>query len=183
MGWNGLTAGRIAMVQPMRQFTATDEPAAADWVALSRRLRRIAGALTRDDDAADDLVQQTLVTLLARAPEQATNVGYARTTLVRLWLDQQRAWRRWIARLMRFAAGTRTWQADRDSVVESEQVQQVRGALDDLPPQQRLVLALRLIEGLGHAEIAALLGTTLASVRASLHLARQRVRTTIGGEP
>ncbi len=52
-----------------------------DWPAITERLRRLAQALTRSRDDADDLTQQTLVTLLVRQPERADHAGYTRRTM------------------------------------------------------------------------------------------------------
>lgn len=61
----------------------------AEWSATIGCLRRIALALTRSPDDADDLTQQTVVTLLARKPDRADHIGYGRKTMVRLWLDHR----------------------------------------------------------------------------------------------
>lgn len=80
-----------------------DLQAMTQWAGTIERLRRIALALTRSPDDADDLTQQTLLTLLSRKPDCADHIGFGRTTMVRLWLDQQRSIRRRLARLGRLA--------------------------------------------------------------------------------
>ena len=69
----------------------------AEWSTTTERLRRMALALTRSADDADDLTQQTLVTLLVKKPDHADHIGYGRKTMVRLWLDRQRSRRRRLA--------------------------------------------------------------------------------------
>ena len=72
-----------------------DEPRAMpEWPVLRDRLWRIALALTHSRYDADDLTQQTLATVLARQPDCADPMAYARRTMLHLWLDQQRSDRR-----------------------------------------------------------------------------------------
>ena len=151
-----------------------------DWPALAHRLRRLALALTRRSDDADDLAQATFAALLAKAPDRIAHVGYARQTMLRLWLDQQRSLRRRLARLGRLAAARPVAWIAGDSAADAEQAARVEQAVASLPPLQRASLVLRVVEELGYAEIAQMLGTTIESVRTSLHLARQRVRDIAG---
>ena len=154
----------------------------ADWEALSARLRRLAGGLTRNDAEADDLTQQALTRLLTVRPQHAGHVGYARSVLVRLWLDQQRTLRRRAKRWAELLIRTRTAASPRDAAEDAEQVERARNAIAQLAPQQRAVLALRLIEELDYEEIAAVLECPVQTVRSNLHLARQNVRRALGEE-
>ncbi len=149
-------------------------PLPVDWRDVSERLRRYALALARRHDEADDLVQQTLATLLARAPDKAGHLGYARATLTRVYLDRERSLRRRIARTLRIAHSSpppRSAPAD-----PSEGAPALHAAIDSLPPRQRAALVLRLVEGLDYAQIAAALECTPEAVRSSLHVARAAVR-------
>ncbi|MGB2987169.1 MAG: RNA polymerase sigma factor [Phycisphaerae bacterium] len=154
--------------------------AAPDWSVLRERLWRIALALTRSRDDADDLTQQTLVTLLAKRPDHADHTGYARRTMFRLWLDQQRSFRRRLRRAARWAVTTRPWHMDRDRMSTSDQYERMQRAIETLPPRQHATVVLRLVEELNYAEIAAMLGCPIQAVRANLHLARQRIRQLVG---
>ncbi len=151
-----------------------------DWSAITERLRRMALALTRSCDDADDLVQQTLVTLLAKQPDRVSHTGYARQTMMRIWLDQQRSLRRRLRRVARLALTTGTWHTDQDRLSMSDQHNRVRRAMDTLPPRQRAAVVLRLVEELDYDEIATALDCSVQSVRASLHLGRHRVRRLVG---
>jgi len=144
---------------------------------------RMALALTRSCDDADDLVQQTLVTLLAKQPDRASHAGYARKTMIRIWLDLQRSLRRRVRRVARLALTTATWHTDQDLLSMSDQHDRVLRAMDTLPPQQRAALVLRLVEELDYQEIATVLDSSVQSVRANLHLGRQRVRRLVGEAP
>ena len=63
----------------------------------------------------------------------------------------------------------------------------VAAALDEMEPQAREVLVLRDIEGLSAAEVADVIGVSVAAVKSRLHRARaalrERLLTLVGGEP
>lgn len=171
------------MALPMRHPDLRLTPPDPDWAALAERLRRLALALTRDQHRADDLCQQTLAALLAKAPDRADHAGYARRTLVRLWMDDQRSIRRRLARLVRLSRTAPSHADPRDPAADAEHLALVRDAIDHLPPRQRAALTMRLVEDLDYDQIAAALGCTPAAVRSSLHLARRAIRTQLGEEP
>ncbi|MBL8762661.1 MAG: sigma-70 family RNA polymerase sigma factor [Phycisphaerae bacterium] len=159
-----------------------DDAGTTDWRALASRLESLAMALTRNQADADDLVQQTLLKLLGKAPERADHLGYARATMTRAWLDEQRSVRRRVRRMFDAARLHPTIHQDRAALDESELIERVGRAIDTLPPRQRAVFALRLMEGLDYEAIAQVLDCSIETVRASLHLARQRVRRHLGEE-
>ncbi len=171
------------MGQAMRMTEFEEFSAAPYWAVLRKRLLRIALALTRSRSDAEDLVQQTLLTLLARKPERAEHVGYARQTMLHLWLDHQRSLRRRLRRVAQLAATSRHRQVDRDEVSMNDQYRRVQRAIETLPPRQRATLVLRLVEELDYAKIAAVLGCSVQTVRANLHLGRRRVRRLVGETP
>lgn len=155
----------------------------ARWDATIERLRHLALALTRSRDEADDLTQQTLLTLLVRKPESADHIGYGRKTMVRLWLDRQRSLRRRLARLGRLAWTKESWHIDRDTLDTRDDYELMQRAIEALPARQRVVLVLRLVEELEYTEIAKTLGCSVQTVRANLHLGRQSVRQRTGESP
>jgi RNA polymerase sigma-70 factor (ECF subfamily) len=59
--------------------------------------------------------------------------------------------------------------------VDTEELDALRHALDHLRPQDRALLAL-VQEGRSHAEMAAVLKTSIAAVKARLHRAREQLR-------
>lgn len=73
-----------------------------------------------------------------------------------------------------------------DRVVAEQLAHRVRDLLVDLPDQQRQVVVLRDVEGLGPTDVASLLGTTEGNVRVLLHRGRAKLRELltleIGGE-
>ncbi len=151
-----------------------------DWPALSAALRRVALALTRREHDADDLMQHALASVLARAPDRIGYLPYVRQVLVRHWLDQQRSARRRMAHWWRLA---RSWPAASNAgevFDQGEAAQRAAGAIEGLPPQQRAVFALRVVEELDYPQIAQTLGCSLETVRANLHQARRKLRLALG---
>lgn len=156
-----------------------------------KRLYRQALALCRDEDAAEDLVQQTLV-------EAWKSIGrYDRTCRLSTWLcaillhrhhKMLRAARRWPipwAKLL-------PWQqsdlldasqslASRDlspdqALQQSERAAQARAALDSLPGKHRQVIWLRYFEDASLLEMAAALGCSVGTVKSRLHHALEKLR-------
>lgn len=152
-----------------------DAAAPLDAKTIRGVLRSRALALGADTHQAEDLAQQALANVLAKAPEKATHAGYAIQTLTRLWLDHQRSLRARTARLKRAAlstlAGKPLLEAHDDTRAAI-----IRAAIDRLPPKQRAALVLRIVEGLGYSAIAEALGCTEEAARASLHEARARMK-------
>jgi RNA polymerase sigma-70 factor (ECF subfamily) len=168
--------------------SASSSPDAADWAMLSVSLRRFGLALTSRSHEAEDLVQQALAKVMAEAPAYAAHAGYLRTTMTRLWLDKKRSTRRELARLARVASarvGVSGGRAGRGYLHadDQEQLARVRAAMDLLPPRQHAALALRLIEELDYPAIAEALGIAVSAARASVHLARERVRKALEVRP
>lgn len=63
-----------------------------------------------------------------------------------------------------------------DAVVEAESSEELKRAIDRLPPQQRIVLTLRHLRGLSLAEIAELQGCAVGTVKSNLHHAVARLK-------
>ncbi len=142
------------------------------------RLRRLARALARTQDEADDLAQDAATRLLERAPHKIGHAGYERRVLTRLWLDRHRSLTRRLARLARAA-----WQrptVDADATPDPMHAL-VRGAMDALPARQRAILTLVVVEGLTHAQAAASLGCSEDASRQALAAARRSLRKALEG--
>lgn len=63
----------------------------------------------------------------------------------------------------------------------AEEQARIQSGLDDLPPQQRAALGLRLLDDLSYEEIAEIMGVPLNSVRSWLHRGRARLREALEG--
>lgn len=140
----------------------------------------MARALTGREDRADDLAQQTIAHLLARAPDKATHLGYAHATMTRLWLDDQRALGRRMRRLAELAART---VLERRPPPGASEPHAARHAMEALPPARRAILSLRVVGGLSYEQIARSLGVSVATVRSELHEARKAVRSRTEAQP
>ncbi len=152
------------------------------WRELSARLHRLARAISgRRAAACDDLVQETIARCL-RAGRSPFEFAYARTTLLRVHLDNERSARRRLARTLRPSTPTRAAAGAYNGVgaENAETLDSVRQALDRLSPMQRAAYTLRVIEGMSYAEIAAALGTTESAAGSSVHAARRRLMDSLG---
>jgi RNA polymerase sigma factor (sigma-70 family) len=153
-----------------------------DWQVVSDALRRYALALTGRTAEAEDLAQQTLAHLLARAPDKATHAGYARRTMTRLWLDDQRSLRRRLRRYALLARRSIESSTPGEGMTDGELTGAVARRIAVLPPQQRAVLVMRLVEDMDYEHIAEALETSVSAVRANLHLARRALASSLGDE-
>ena len=68
-----------------------------------------------------------------------------------------------------------------EALEQRELAEQVRSALEQLPPRQREVCELRSDRGLSHAEIAELLGITEANARANFYQGLRKLRAALDG--
>jgi RNA polymerase sigma-70 factor (ECF subfamily) len=64
-----------------------------------------------------------------------------------------------------------------DEALENrEQLQQVRAAMEELPPTQRKLLQLRVLEGLSYEEMAVQTGLSTLNIRVQVSLARKKLK-------
>lgn len=66
------------------------------------------------------------------------------------------------------------------AAIDAETADAVRKAVEELPPQQKAVVVLRLFEGLGHDEIGEILETPAATVRWRLFTALEKLELLLG---
>ena len=148
-----------------------------EWVPS---VYRFALRLSSDPHAAEDLTQETFL----RAWRQRGLLRDARAARVwlfritaNLWHDQLRRGRSPVARAGPLEdAATCNAQPPDQHVAEQEELARALKAMALLPPRQREVLYLSAREGLTTAEVAAVLEISTESVKASLSLARKKMR-------
>jgi RNA polymerase sigma factor (sigma-70 family) len=120
-------------------------------------------------DAGDDAVQETLIVILRRISTlrepQALN-GWARRIATREAVRVARA------RLAVVDDVTLEWASPTAELGDLETAVDVRAVLADLQPEQRAVLVLRDLEGLGEAEVARILDVPEGTVNSRLHRSR-----------
>lgn len=145
------------------------------------RLLRLAGRLSGDPAAAEDLVQETLIRAVRKRPD-LTHPGGRRAwltrVLVNLWRSRLRrkAWRCEVAVDMDAMSCPAKTPGPVASAVGAETADRVRRALAGLPPRQRAVMTLSVDEGFSVAEIARLLEVDATQVKANLWHARQALK-------
>jgi RNA polymerase sigma-70 factor, ECF subfamily len=157
------------------ETAAFDELVRRHW----HELVRLARVVLASDLEAEDLAQETLVHAwrrLAELREPASFLPWLRRSLVRrgVRLVRQRR-RRQTARLEA---------ADQPVAVGLGPTEglQVETLLAALTPRQRTTVFLVEVEGLTTAEAAQRLGTSAATLRVHLYLARRRLRALLAGE-
>ena len=145
-----------------------DEAGFRSWAtARMAPLRRRAYLLCGDWHLADDLVQDTLVTVFARWPrlvQRGAPDAYAGKVMVSRFLDdRRRPWRREqpAQQVPDRADGT----AARDLLDVEERDDVLAAALAGLPADQRAVLVLRYADDLALDEVARLLDLPLGTVK------------------
>lgn len=146
-----------------------------DFVAArSPALMRLAFLLTGGDQhAAEDLLQSALAKTVARWRTVEEPEAYVRQVMYR---DQVSLWRRAGGRRETAVAQPPDWAVqDATHAVDVRIV--VRRALARLTRRQRAVLVLRYFEDLPEAEVAAVLGCSVGTVRSTAHRSLARLRT------
>lgn len=133
-----------------------------------------------DANTAEDLAQETLLTVWRKAALYSGEKGSATTwifTIARnLRIDRLRrevAWQPLPENQDEQASDDPT---PEEQVNERERGERVRAALAGLPPDQSEVVSLSYIEGLSHSEIADRLGLPLGTVKSRMRLAYQKIR-------
>jgi RNA polymerase sigma-70 factor (ECF subfamily) len=146
------------------------------------RLYRFALRLTRNRATAEDLTQEALLRAWRgrdrlRDPQAAR--GWLFQIVANLWRDRLRR-RSTSEEALAEPAEVICPEQPLRELEERELVDQALAALDELPLRQREVLYLHACEGLSIAEVAAALESSPDAVKASLCLARKRMRERLG---
>lgn len=159
-----------------------DVPLALDDVVRTHLpgLLRYATILVGDEHTAADLVQEVLLRAHVRWHRIAL-MERPDLYLRRMVTNEHLSWRRrWHVRTIRPVTDeviTAHAGAARDHAQGLAEEDAMWQRLERLPPRQRTVLVLRYYEGLADAEIAAVLGTSPATVRAHAARALSTLRT------
>ncbi|HEV3079427.1 MAG TPA: sigma-70 family RNA polymerase sigma factor [Gemmataceae bacterium] len=141
---------------------------------------RFALRLTGNPHAAEDLTQEAFLRAWRQARQlrvpQAARAWLLRITM-NVWRDQMRRGQSPVARAGPLGdyRSHREQQPDQQ-VAGQENIQRVLQALQSLPERQRQVLQLSVCDDLSAAEIADVLGTSSDAVKASLCVARKKLR-------
>jgi RNA polymerase sigma factor (sigma-70 family) len=147
-------------------------------------LRRFALSLSRDPADADDLTQQTLEKAL-RAREQWQAGTRLDSWLYRImrnaWIDTRRS----RARTSRVTApeeeAAQVGEDPRPGLEANLEIARVRRAMEQLPDDQRVAVALVLVEGCSYEEAATILKIPLGTLSSRLVRGRAALLTLLGG--
>jgi RNA polymerase sigma-70 factor (sigma-E family) len=153
-------------------------------------LRRCAYLFCGDWHLAEDLMQLTLVKIYrawTRVAKREALTNYARTVLLRTWLDEKRRpWRRSEVRHAEVPERSDEAASPEDEAERSYARALVHEALLTVPPRQRAVLVLRYFDDLSVADTAKAMGCSegtvksqaargLANLRAAMKTVEERV--------
>jgi RNA polymerase sigma-70 factor (ECF subfamily) len=144
-------------------------------VELLPRLRRFARALTRSDADSDDLAQATIERALLHEASWLPGTrldSWLFRIAQNLWRDELRAHRR---RAEPLDEETVAGEDGRVSFTRQLEVRDVARAFDELPEEQRVVMALVVLEGMRYEEAAHTLGLPVGTVMSRLARARSRL--------
>ena len=172
----------------LMQRTATGDERAFEEL-IERHESRVIGTIAKllgDTNAAEDLAQQVFIRVWQSAPRYVASAKFTTWLLTitrNLVFNETR--RRSRARLVpmehedgspREFPDLRLLQPGAN-LQEKELQAAISAAIASLPEQQRLALILRRYEDLSYEEIAAVLGTTVPSVKSLLFRARDELRS------
>jgi len=152
-----------------------------DLVALLPRLRRFARSLTGDATLADDLVQTAVERALVRRdqwrPDSALH-SWMFTLMKNAWIDDRRAHNRRTA----WARPAEEAEAVADSGAADLPTRTViERAMEALPSDQRLAVALVLVEGLSYAEASKVLNIPEGTLTSRLVRGRTTLMASLQG--
>src|SRR4051794_593602 len=154
-----------------------------ELAALLPRLRRFAHALSRDPADADDLTQATIERALrSRAQWQpGTRLdSWCYRIMRNLWIDTARARTRKNAREAPEEEGLSVGEDPRPAIEAAVDLRRVMAAMEQLPDEQREVVALILVEGFGYREVSEMLGLPIGTVSSRLVRGRTALLAMVG---
>jgi RNA polymerase sigma factor (sigma-70 family) len=151
------------------------DPFVRQMMDLLPRLRRFARALTQANSDADDLVQLTVEKCLRERARWSVGTrldSWMFAAMRNAWIDETRA----RSRRREFVAevGEAERVADHSVAYEEIKVQAmlIRSAMAALPADQRVAVALVLVDGMSYQEAAVLLGIPEGTLTSRLSRAR-----------
>ena len=140
---------------------------------LLPRLRRFARALTRHPQDADDLVQLAVERALTRRKQwrpESSLTNWMLAIVRNAWIDETRARKRRDTVMAPEDAAAEVGDTGTDRDIELWSIQ---SALERLPEEQRLAVALVLVEGLSYREAALVMEVPIGTLTS--RLARGRI--------
>ncbi|MGH9110654.1 MAG: RNA polymerase sigma factor [Acidimicrobiales bacterium] len=176
-GWDGPIAARDQV--------ALDAAVRRAWTVVYHRAR----ARVVDPAEAEEVAQEVFCRVLLRlgatpGTDLEVRAGYLRRAASNLLADRWRARARHRDADRRVAESRPAEPAPPDErLVVAEEHETLRRALARLPPVQRQVLRLRIVEELSAEETAAVVGKSAAAVRQIQHRALKTLRSHLAADP
>jgi RNA polymerase sigma-70 factor (ECF subfamily) len=149
-------------------------------IELLPRLRRFARTITRDVHDADDLVQIAIERALLRYEQwrpESKFESWMFGILRNAWIDEVRSRGRHGRLFAPEEAGENVGDGSGDAHVRLLSVQ---SALANLPEEQRLAVALVLVEGLSYKEAADVLDVPIGTLTSRLARGREALQASLG---
>ena len=149
---------------------------------LLPRLRRFARTLTRHPQDADDLVQLAVERALTRSKQWRPDSSLTNWMLAivrNAWIDETRSRRRRDAVLVPENEAAEVGDTGTDRDIEWWSIQ---SALDGLPEEQRLAVALVLIEGLSYREAAQVMEVPIGTLTSRLARGRMALQSMLADQ-
>ena len=153
-----------------------------DLLALVPQLRRFARSLTHDISDADDLCQSALERALKARDQWQSDTrldAWMYRIMKNCWIDEVRSRSRHAARLAPEEAGLSVASDDHHAIERRVELGDVDRAMAALPPEQREVIGLVLVEGLAYREAADVLGIPMGTLTSRLVRGRQALLATL----
>ena len=144
-----------------------------ELIRLAPMLRRFAYSLTGSTADADDLLQNTLERLLSRGvPDDIDLTKWAFRVCRNLWIDEYRA-RKVRQKNVYSLEDTDEPAMDGEQAIHNQiALAQVDAAMNQLPDEQRSIMALVAVQGMSYKEVAETLGIPAGTVMSRLARAR-----------
>jgi RNA polymerase sigma-70 factor, ECF subfamily len=164
-------------------MTSVAEEISEGIVGLLPRLRRFARSLSRNQHDADDLVQLVVERALrnqAQFRAGANIAGWLFGIMKNAWIDDRRARGRRAEVALPEDTGEHPAVAPEDG---NANLWAVSEALNQLPEEQRLAVALVLVEGMSYKEAAAVLEVPIGTLTSRLARGRTALAAALGDPP
>jgi RNA polymerase sigma-70 factor (ECF subfamily) len=161
--------------------TTHDDDVRAQLAELLPRLRRFARVITRNVADADDLVQVAVEKALARAAQWRPGSrldNWMFGIMKNAWIDEIRSRRRRERVHAPEEAGATVGDA---SAASRDIALSVQAAMARLPEEQRMAIALVLVEGLSYKDAAESLGIPMGTLTSRLARGREALQSLLGG--
>ncbi len=153
--------------------------------ALLPRLRRFARALARDWADADDLVQRTVEQALRRRSQYRPDTrldSWTFTIMKNAWIDETRTRARRLRWFSPTEAGDHVADPAAQTLEGRRTVAHIEAAMAALPHDQRLAVALVLVEGLSYAEAAQVMDVPVGTLTSRLVRGRAALQAELAAQ-